>query len=119
MEEKTFFEYENVKVTNARFLVDGQTFAMSNITSVASAQDDPSRVGPILMMIVGFAICASNIFVGLVVAALGAWWLWKQKSTYHVMLKTSGGETKALTSNQEDYVRKVIAALNDAIVHRG
>ncbi|KAB2902829.1 MAG: hypothetical protein F9K35_03600 [Burkholderiaceae bacterium] len=119
MEEKTFFEYENVKVTNARFLVDGQTFAMSNITSVASAQDDPSRVGPILVMLFGFAMCASNLVAGLIVAAIGALWWWKQKSTYHVMLKTAGGETKALTSNQEDYVRKVIAALNDAIVHRG
>ena len=33
MNEKTFFEYDGVKVTNARFIVDGQTFAMSNVTS--------------------------------------------------------------------------------------
>lgn len=119
MEEKTFFEHESVKVTNARFLVDGQTFAMSNITSVSTAQDDPSRFGPIIVMIIGFAMCASNVVAGLIVAAIGALWWWKQKSTYHVMLRTAGGETKALTSSQEDYVRKVIEALNDAIVHRG
>ncbi len=38
---------------------------------------------------------------------------------YHVVLNTSGGEMKALSSYQEGYVRKVVKALNDAIVHRG
>jgi hypothetical protein len=33
-DEKTFFQYEDVAVTNSRFMVGGQTFAMSNITSV-------------------------------------------------------------------------------------
>lgn len=37
MEEKVFFEHGSVKVTNARFVVDAQTFAMSNVTSVAQA----------------------------------------------------------------------------------
>jgi len=34
MEERTFFEYEDVKVTNSRFINGGQTFAMNNVTSV-------------------------------------------------------------------------------------
>ncbi len=53
------------------------------------------------------------------VLAAGAFWLWKQKVMYHVVLNTSGGEMKALSSYQEGYVRKVVKALNDAIVHRG
>lgn len=119
MEEKTFFEYEDVKVTNARFLVDGQTFAMNNITSVKSALTRPSKVLPILTMVIGLLICASSVVVGLLVLAAGAFWLWKQKTMYHVVLNTSGGEMKALSSYQEGYVRKVVKALNDAIVHRG
>ena len=119
MDEKTFFEYEGVKVTNARFVVDSQTFAMSNITSVSTARDDPSRIGPFLVILIGLGICASNVVAGVIVAAIGALWWWKQKSTFHVMLKTSGGEAKALTSHQKDYIGKVVAALNDAIVHRG
>ena len=99
MEEKTFFEHENVKVTNARFLVGEQTFAMSNITSVSSSQDRHSRVGPIILLIVGFVMCCASIVVaGLIVMAVGVLWLMLQKTKYHVMLRTSGGETKALTS---------------------
>ncbi|MFD1836924.1 DUF6232 family protein [Paracidovorax cattleyae] len=35
------------------------------------------------------------------------------------MLRTSGGETKALTTQQKEYLDKVVSALNEAIVHRG
>ena len=34
VQETTFFEQGNVKVTNARFIVPSQTYAMSDITSV-------------------------------------------------------------------------------------
>ena len=44
MEEKTFFEYEDVKVTNTRFITGGQTFAMSNITSVKAFEKKPERL---------------------------------------------------------------------------
>jgi hypothetical protein len=43
MEECTFFEYEDVKVTNARFISGGQTFAMNNVTSVKPYEKKPSR----------------------------------------------------------------------------
>lgn len=119
MEEKTFFEYEGVKVTNARFVVDHQTFAMSNITSVSTAQEHPSRVWPILFIIAGLVLCLTVPVLGVFLICIGALWMWQQKSKYHVMLKTSGGEAKALTSHQKDYISKVVAALNNAIVHRG
>lgn len=119
MEEKTFFEYDGVKITNARFVVDGQTFAMSNITSVSTAQDDPSRIGPILLILFGLLMCAGSPVVGVPVAVLGVFWWSQQKAKFHVMLKTSGGEAKALTSKQKDYIGKVVSALNDAIIHRG
>lgn len=119
MEEKTFFEYDGVKVTNARFVVDHQTFAMSNITSVSTAQEHPSRVWPILFILAGLVTCATALPVGLILIGGGAIWLWVQKSKYHVMLKTAGGEAKALTSHQKEYIGKVVSALNNAIVHRG
>lgn len=44
MDEKTFFEYDCVKVAHARFVVDGQTFAMSNVTSVKPVTMSPKRL---------------------------------------------------------------------------
>lgn len=119
MDEKTFFEYEGVKVTNARFVVKGQTFAMSNVTSVNPITEPPKRFWGIVCLLIGLASLTQNAFFGIPVIALSIYFLYKQRTTYHVMLRTSGGETKALTTHQKDYLGKVVAALSDAIVHRG
>ncbi len=120
MEEKTFFEYEDVKVTNARFMSGAQTYAMSNVTSVKALTEKPKRFWWILLMVLGLMVAVGGSFGGAAVMMLvAAVALWLQKTTYHVMLTTSGGETSALKTYQLDYVTKVVQALNDAIVHRG
>ncbi len=119
MEEKVFFEYEDVKVTNTRFIVDGQTFAMSNITSVKALEKKPSRLGPLILIVAGVAMSFQALPVGLMFAIPGGIWWFLQKTTFHIMLHTSGGETSALKTYQREYVTKVVAALNEAIVHRG
>lgn len=120
MEERTFFEYEDVKVTNARFITGAQTFAMSNVTSVKAHTQKPSRFGLILVLLVGLLIAAgSSALMGLAIAVIAGICLFMQKTTYHVMLTTSGGETSALKTYQLEYITKVVSALNDAIVHRG
>src|SRR5690349_14590431 len=104
-EERSFFEHGDVKVTNARFMVGSETFAMSNITSVKASEKEPSRVGPILFIVVG-VICLANsaIAAGIVIAGIGAAWWAAEKSMYHVLLTTAGGETSALRSKQREYI---------------
>lgn len=120
MEEKSFFEYEGVKVTNSRFIVDSQTFAMSNITSVKASEESPSRTGPILFLVVGALGLLGGAFAfGVICILIGGVWMAVQKTYYHVVLTTAGGESKALTSVQKNYVEQVVRALNDAIVSRG
>lgn len=125
MEEQNFFEHDGVKVTNARFVVDDQTFAMSNITSVSTSEDPPKRAGPFILGLIAVGLCFSSdgssgrLVTGLIFAALAVFWWRKQASSYHVVLKTSSGEAKALTSKQAEYVKSVVDAINNAIVHRG
>ena len=119
MEEKTFFQYEGVHVTNARFVVDGQTFAMNNVTSIKPLERKPNRIGPILLIIVGALPAINGVYEGLVLSLIGAAWFALLKTVYHVMLHTAGGETSALKTHQKEYLEKVVAALNNAIVHRG
>ena len=120
MEEKTFFEHEDVKVTNSRFITGGQTYAMSNVTSVKSLVEKPNRVGGIAVLIVGLLMVFNGaIFWGLLVAAGAGFYMYTQKTTYHVMLTTSGNETSALKTYQLEYITKIVNALNEAIVHRG
>jgi Family of unknown function (DUF6232) len=117
--EQTFFEYEDVKVTNARFISGSQTYAMSNVTSVKAFEQKPKRLAAIVVLIIGLAVAINEPVIGLVVAGGAALFLFMQKTVYHVMLSTSGGETSALKTYQQEYLHKVVSALNEAIVHRG
>lgn len=119
VEEKTFFQYEDVTVTNSRFMVSAQTFAMSNITSVKASKEVPKRFWPIVLIVIGLLALTGNVGVGVVIVGIGVAWLIMQKTMYHVMLTTAGGETSALSSEQSEYIGKVVQALNEAIVARG
>jgi hypothetical protein len=95
---------------------------MSNVTSVKAHTQKPSRLVLILLLIIGLFFTLSGgtgVLVGLAVAGVAALCLFLQKTTYHVMLTTSGGESSALKTHQLDYITKVVNALNEAIVHRG
>lgn len=119
MNEQIFFEYDDVKVTSSRFISGGQTYAMSNVTSVKGYEQKPSRFWGIVALLVGLVITTNSFFPGLVIAGCAALYLYYQKTAFHVLLSTSAGETKALVTYQRDYLNKVIAALNDSIVARG
>lgn len=122
MEENTFLSENGVTVTNARFVVPAQTYAMSGITSVKSFSQAPSRKGPIILIIIGLLTMAAGkgaIVVGLLLIGGGiAWWV-SQKTDYQVLLSSSSGEAKALSSNDGDWISRVVNALNEAIIHRG
>jgi hypothetical protein len=120
MEERIFFDYGDVKVTNARFINGGQTYAMNNVTSVKPYEKKPNRIGGIIVLLIGIIIMASSSLVtGLLISAAAAFYLYQQKTIYHILLSTSAGETTALVTYQRHYLNDVIAALNNAIVHRG
>lgn len=121
-EEVTFFDEGSVRITNTRFIALEQTYAMSGVTAVKPSRQDPSRGLSIILGIIGL-LCLTGgggaIFVGLLflAAAVIAWV--NAKATYYVVLSTSSGETKALSSKDGAFITRVINALNDSIVHRG
>ncbi|AEG13638.1 MULTISPECIES: DUF6232 family protein [Shewanella] len=120
MEEIIFFEYDDVKVTNARFLTNNQTYAMSNVTSVKPHKEDPNRLAGIIAIIVGLIfIMNESYLVGFIIIPLAVYIMSKQKTIYTVILKTSSGENRALQTYQQEYLNQVIDALNKAIVYRG
>lgn len=80
----------------------------------------PSRIGGIIILLIGLAIMANaSLITGLLITAVAAYYLYQQKTKYHILLPTSAGETTALVTYQCNYLNDVIAALNNAIVHRG
>ena len=107
-EEQVFLNEGGVTVTNARFIVPSQTYAMSGITSVKTYEKTPSRNGPIILIVIGvlMALGGKQEAIGAVVFVLVlavVWWIF-QKIEYQVRLSTASGEANAL---------------NEAIIHRG
>jgi hypothetical protein len=123
MDEQVFFDQNGVSVSNARFIVSGQTYAMSAVTSVKQAVNEPSRGGPIFFGIVGFLIClignTAAIVIGLFILVCAIAVGVQQKAEYIVVLSTSSGESQALKSADKSYVESVVNALNHSIIHRG
>jgi hypothetical protein len=119
MEEKAFYNSNGVTVTNARFIVSGQTYAMSGVTSVKTGVEDPSRSGPIWLGIIGGVTFRYNWQIGVALIALAIFWWFCQKPTLSVVLSSSSGEMQALSSKDATYIRAVVEALNNSIIHRG
>jgi hypothetical protein len=126
-EETILLDEGGIKVTNARFITQGQTYAMSGVTSVKSSAFQPSRLGPILLILFGgFGALASlsgrsvGVAVAmLILAALGVVWFRSKKPVYAVMLTSASGESKAFSSNDARFVARIVSSINDAMVHRG
>lgn len=122
MEETVFFNQNGVSVSNARFIVQGQTYAMNGVTSVKQEVRHPSRAGPIVLGIIGLAAVFGGGGATIVGLALlgGAVLFWiKQRPDWIVVLNSSSGEAQALTSQDRTYIDGVIQALNQSIIHRG
>lgn len=127
MEEKVFLKEGDVTVSSSRFIVGSQTYAMSGITSVKSYKQDPDyapAAGPILLgiavLLIGYFFFGFlTILAGVALVALGIWIATKIKPTYSVQLNSSSGEASALADEDENWVARVVEALNNAIISRG
>ena len=123
MNEKVFYENGDVKVTNARFIVGGQTYAMNGVTSVRDGKIPPSRGLAIAIIIIGVLLMlagstGAKVF-GLLLVGLGGYLAYAAKATHIVILHSASGETRALSNTDADFIYGVIDALNQSIIHRG
>lgn len=129
MEEKVFFENENNKVTNARFITHGQTYTLAGLTSVKMTETKPSVLAKYLLILIGIffvlmgiALLASNPIAGIIIGGFGAlvaWGGFKMKPTYSVVTVNAGGTIQALSSEDFNLINDIVNAINEAIVHRG
>jgi Family of unknown function (DUF6232) len=119
MEEQIFYEKNNITVTNSRFISNGQTYAMSGVTSVKRLTENPKRGTPIFIGLIGLSLFAFHFLAGSIgiVVAVAIWMM--QGSKYFVQLQTASGESRALESTDSIFIEEVIAALNQAIIARG
>jgi hypothetical protein len=121
MEEHIFFENGKITITKNQFIVDKQSFAMNSITAIKITEKPPSArlsgntaiVGSLFLFLDGLFF-----FIGLIMLVI-AGLLWKNtKPHYSIILTTPSGELLALTSQEKEYIEKIFAALNQALLSR-
>lgn len=118
--EKTFLQNATVTVTNTRFIVPGQTYAMAGVTSVRFERIEPKRGWPVFFIIVGFLLLLIPEArpVGVVLLLIGVPWILLVKATFAVALTSASGEARAITSKDSQLISGIVDALNKAIVYR-
>ncbi|MCO5949232.1 DUF6232 family protein [Mucilaginibacter flavidus] len=121
MDEKQFYENGEVIVTQSRFIVGSKTYAMRNISSVQIGVIEPNRTLGYILLIIGIvvALAAENKVFGIIVAVIAGVFLFTQKTKYSVRIATNSGAMDGLISESKEYIRQIVAALNEAIVHMG
>ncbi|WP_338558168.1 DUF6232 family protein [Acinetobacter sp. KS-LM10] len=121
--ETEFFNNGHTVVTNARFIVDGQTYAMNGVTSVKQGIKPADKKTGIWLVIIGIIIFLATSggakLIGLGLVGVGAWLIYKAKPIASVILQSSSGEVQALSSEDLSFISNVVSALNQAIIHRG
>ncbi len=122
--EKEFYRDEFAVVTNTRFMTNGETHALSGITSVSRYIKGPSLVPPSILVLIGLMFLyrtsgVSSITLGLASFVLAVIIRLIQKPSYIVAIRTAAGEIRAITDQNAERVDKIISALNQAIVSRG
>ena len=138
MTEEVFLKQRDVQVTKSRFIVPGETYAMSGIISVKTNQ--VTEKGPftlkykltfipvtwIVWLIVAQIIRLIHLDLianlSFLLLLLLTWFIGSSKSEvtkYSVVLRTSSGEVKALESESLDFIQEVTQAINQAMIARG
>lgn len=131
--------YENdfpVLITDRRAVIGPRTFAVANISSVSVHTSRPDAALPNAAIWSGLlcgalsavAIMASSgpgpaawiaAPLSLLLLAGGLAWRLLMRPAYVLRIRAAGGETDALVSQDMAAIRRVAAALDEAIVHRG
>lgn len=125
MEERVFFNSDNVYVSLTRFIAFGQTYAMSGVTSVSEVEIKPDQSGSIILVFLGAIFLllglasAAFLAIGLPLLLWGAINWASKEIHYSIMLTISSGQVKAVVSKDREFISKIVQALNDCIVARG
>ena len=119
--EKTFYTDTRVEVTNSRFMMAGQTIAMSGVTAVTTLRHSLSKLEWValvvgLLCLFGGRDWSTRIILGLLPLAFGVWaWL---NSVYTLLLTSSSGKQRVLSDRNKQRIFEIAEAVNSVIVHR-
>jgi hypothetical protein len=114
--EEILYDIPGVKVTPARVIVNGTTYAVANITSIAAVRDTSMRSVGILVIVLGAILLLVELHIlGGTALIVGALMTWFGKRAI-LVLTTGAAERRALHSRDEATVVNIASAINLAIM---
>ena len=124
--ETIIYQSAGGQVSTARAVLNGVTYPISAISSVRMVRMPGSFWGGSLLLIGFFSALwslvaqdASSWTITACLIGAGLWILIKVHAPWAIVLRTAGGETTALKSQNYGDVLAVTEAINQAIVARG
>ena len=126
--EVIYYQGSGVRVTSTRAILGAKTYAMANITSVSASKKSANRAPGVIIALIGLIIAgfaaASNgggcgITIGVVLLIAGIAVTVTAKNKYIVRIGSASGEANALESTNKEHIKKIVGAMNKAIVQRG
>jgi hypothetical protein len=116
--EEILYDGAGVKVTPARVIVRGTTYAVASITSIAAVKDTSMRTLGVLVIMLGVGLAIAKLTIlGATALLVGALMAWFGKSAI-LVLTTGAAERRALRSRNEALVVDIASAINLAIMKR-
>lgn len=123
--EKTFYQDENVYVSQSRLVVGGKTYAMRNISSVTIYQNQKKNYGSFILILFGIFLAIigapNGKILGVIIIGFGIAIIYFSgtKVDFSVQISSNSGESKALVSEDMEYIQKIVDSVNEAIIYRG
>lgn len=119
--EKIFYNDEDVTITQSRYVTNTKTYAMRNISSVAIFEVSQNYSLQIILLLLGLVMLVVEDvrIIATIIIAISIYWIIKTKGKYAVRISTNAGETNSIVHTDKIYVKKVVNALNEAMIYRG
>jgi len=126
--EITILEEESVKITNLRVIIGTKTYAMANVASVSMGKNDSKGILPLIVVagilsaLIGFIDLKENmqcLTLGVLMVIGGVLGIATSKTKYSVRIGSASGESNILESHDKATIKRVVNAMNEAIVRRG
>lgn len=127
-EEKRYLKSGNATITSARAIIAGKTYTMGHITSVQMIKIPKKQTWPFIITLAGAtfllgsfidASYSSCLAIGIILLVTGIILIAVNKDKYAVRIGASSGETDALVSTDQNVIKKIVNAVQQAIVERG
>ena len=120
-QETVFYQDNNVVVTKTRYVANGVTYVLKNISSVTLYEVSRGYIGEFIIGFVGVLTMLGGGFyliLGFILIILGVLLGYKKYNNpeYTVKITSNAGEVNTFTSGDRVQVQKIVDALSEAII---